>query len=91
MALLWRSRFYHQLTLLIGVEPFDLALTDGGNRPGGGRFIIDQVNWSAASGITCPFRPAVMFQNPFFQVGGDAGVEAVVTASDHIDIPGIQP
>lgn len=32
-----------------------------------------------------------MLQQPFFQVFGDAGIEAVVTAVDDIDIPGIHP
>jgi hypothetical protein len=30
-----------------------------------------------------------MFQEPFLQVFGDAGIEAVVTAEDDIDVPGI--
>jgi hypothetical protein len=79
----------HQLAFPPSLELFDMVFTAGCGRSGCSLFAINKCNRSARSGIFRALWPGVMFQDTFLQVFGDAGIEAVVTALDDIDIPGI--
>lgn len=48
--------------------------------------LIHQLQWTSASGILCPCTTAMDCQPPL-HVGGDAGIERPISASQNVQIP----